>query len=235
MTEDRELAMAYADGELDMLTAKRFEKRMAEEPVLAELVERHRRLRDTLAGAFAPVAEAPVPDALAERIRAAGQLVDLDSRRVVPKRPFSSNGWMMGGAIAASLVFGLMLGRGLDQPDVAMRGGALVAQGSLGTVLDRQLASTQGDASTLRVLVSFKAQDGRYCRAFQGRAVDGIACKGQGGWQLRATQAGSLAGGADYRQAGSADAALLAQAQGMMAGAPLDANAEAKARAANWR
>ena len=47
---DDELAMAYADGELDPLAAKRFEARLAEEPALAATVEAHRalhaRLRD---------------------------------------------------------------------------------------------------------------------------------------------------------------------------------------------
>jgi hypothetical protein len=40
---------------------------------------------------------------------------------------------------------------------------------------------------------------------------------------------------AAYAQAGSADPDLMAAAQDMMAGAPLDAAGEARARARGWR
>ena len=49
------------------------------------------------------------------------------------------------------------------------------------------------------------------------------------------TRPGSQAGKAEYAQAGSTDPALMAAAQEMMAGDPLDAPAEVRARAAGWQ
>jgi len=46
---------------------------------------------------------------------------------------------------------------------------------------------------------------------------------------------GSRASTSGYAQAGSADPSLMAAAQELMAGEPLDAAAEASARAAGWK
>jgi len=45
MTIEPEMLMAYADGELDPLNAKRVERAIASDPALAREVERHRALR----------------------------------------------------------------------------------------------------------------------------------------------------------------------------------------------
>ncbi|MFX7945940.1 hypothetical protein ABTK43_19735, partial [Acinetobacter baumannii] len=63
--------------------------------------------------------------------------------------------WGTGIAAAASLLIGLMLGKGLtndDQAPVASRGGALIANGSLAQALDTQLAATQGANSAVRMI-----------------------------------------------------------------------------------
>ena len=52
---------------------------------------------------------------------------------------------------------------------------------------------------------------------------------------LRFTGAGAVEQSADYRQAASADAAVMAAAQDMAAGPALDAAAERAARADGWR
>ena len=61
MTIDRETLMAYADGELDLLAARRVEQAIAADPSLAEQVERHRALTASLRAAFSVVGQAPVP------------------------------------------------------------------------------------------------------------------------------------------------------------------------------
>lgn len=220
---DEEAAMAYADGELDALAAKRFERRMATEPALAVAVEAHRALRARMSSAFAGIAEEPVPEALAAQLRS--NVVEMPVRRSQP--------WWMAGAIAASLVIGLMLGRLGDTGPVGVADGKLVASGGLSDALDRQLASDSGD---VRVLVSFRDEGGTYCRVFEGQPADGIACREGGAWVLRQTRAGSAEkAGAAYRQAGSGDAALMAAAQEMMAGDPLDRDAEQRARDGGWK
>lgn len=232
-----DMLMAYADGELDPISAKRVERAIADDPLLADQVERHRRLRAMLEESFGPIAEAPLPEELRSLVPSA-PVIDIASARAArsgPPLPRRWSFWGTGGAIAASLVLGLMIGQRIDQGPVASRGGALIASGELERTLDTQLASTQSSNSPLRILVSFRDQSGSVCRSFLGEAISGIACRDDQSWVLRETRGGMRAGTTEFRQAGSAEATLLADAQAMMTGDPLDAEAEAKARANGWR
>lgn len=228
MSIDPEMLMAYADGELGPIEAKRVERAIAEDPALGEEVARHRALRARLGGSFAAVLLEPVPEHLAGLVQS--NVVELPTRR--PARPVPA--WMpWSGAIAAALVLGLFLGRGASDPGmVQTRHGGLYAAGTLADALDHQLASAKG---AVQVAVSFRDPAGRYCRVFTSQATDGIACHDAQGWSLQRTRGGGDRATAAYAQAGSADADLMAAAQDMMTGAPLDASAEAKARAAGWR
>lgn len=219
MTDD-ELAMAYADGELDAISAKRFEKRMAAEPDLAAAVEAHRALRTTLERRFAPIAEEPVPDRFAALLHT----------NVTPLRPRRSY-WQAATAMAACLVGGIVIGQ-IWQSAPGVPGARLVASGPLAHALDQQLAGADGPT---RILASFRDTKGQYCRVFQGEALDGIACHQPGGWTLQRTQASEHAGKTDYRQASSAAPELLAAAQSMMDGNPLDPAAERAGRAKGWK
>ncbi len=225
MTPDDEMLMAYADGELDPIAARRVERAIAEDPTLAEAVAAHRALRARLGDAFAATVEEPVPDRLAALL----------TTTVVPIRPLvapAPRRWMEAAAIAATLVLGIAVGQGWQNGPVAVRHGTLTAAGPLARALDDQLAGASGDT---RILASFRATSGDYCRVFTGGAIDGIACRDQAGWTLRRAQAAGKGAATEYRQAGSADAALLAAAQDMMAGDSLDAAGEAHARASGWR
>jgi hypothetical protein len=230
MSIDPEILMAYADGELSPIEAKRVERAIAADPALGEEVARHRALRAKLSGHFAPVADEPVPDRLAAMLRSSSNVVELPVRKPARRIP----GWTRwGGAVAASLVLGLAIGHGLQDPGVVQtRGDQLYAAGTLAGALDQQLASSQG---AVQVPVSFRDAKGSYCRVFTSGTADGIACRDNQGWALRQTRAGSSAAKTDYAQAGSADPVLMAAAQEMMAGDPLDAGAEATARAKGWR
>ncbi|MFN3434966.1 MAG: anti-sigma factor family protein [Sphingomonas sp.] len=220
MTIDDATLMAYADGELDPLAAKRVEREMTQDPALARRVADHRALRERVGRAFAPIADEPVPDRLAALL--AGTVVPLAPQRRAAAR------WWPAGAIAA----GVALALGLAAPwQHAPRAGDH-ADGALGDALDTQLASNDGDP---KMLVSFRNAAGAYCRVFAGQAADGIACRDAAGWRLMRTAPGSLPQGSTYRQAGSSDAALMTAAQAMMAGDPLDAAAEARARQRGWR
>jgi anti-sigma factor RsiW len=231
VTIDPETLMAFADGELDPLAAKRVERAIAEDPALAEQVAAQHALRARLSAAFAPLAEEAVPDALAARLRSNVVTIAAPAPRRVTSR------WREALALAACLTLGVLLGQNWRGPagPVAARDGALYASGPLAASLDTQLAATQGSAP-VRVLASFRATGGEYCRVFAASVTDGIACHDAHGWALRQTCAGAgKVGQGDYRQAGSSDPALLAAAQDMMAGEPLDAAGEAKAKAAGWR
>ena len=226
-----EMLMAYADGELDAVTAKRVEKAMAADPAMAERVEQHRALRAKLRAHFDPVAAEPAPDRFAAMLRPSAKVVDLGAARAARRpRPPVSHWWRNVGAVAAALVLGVALGvtsRG-GGGDFAGEGGQLVASGSVAEALDTQLASKDG-----AVRLSFRSTDGRYCRVFETAAQAGVACKDGGAWQIRQLRSSGPAGKSEYRQAGST--AVMADAQEMMAGQALDAAAEKAAIAKGWR
>ena len=228
-TPDDDMLMAYADGELDPLTAKRMERAIAADPALAETVAAHRALRLRLGAAFAPVLEAAVPDHLAAMLET--NVVAITPRAMPVPQP---RHWLSGLAVAASLVVGVALGTQWQGPTgpVSASGSSLMASGNLARALDTQLASTSGDT---RILVSFRVAGGGYCRVFAAPALDGIACRSGATWELRQTQASGARRDAAYRQAASGEAPLLAAAQDMMAGEPLDEAAETRARSVGWK
>jgi hypothetical protein len=232
MTIDPETLMAYADGELDPITAKRVEKAIAADPALAGHVEQHRRLAASLRAAFDPVAAAPVPPAVETILRDAVKVVPLASKPVRRERPL----WM--GAVAASLVAGLFAGPLLfprDPGGVAMRDGAAIARGEVAKALGTQLASAQAPDAPVRVGVTFRDGAQRWCRSFETGATGGIACAQGKDWRIERLYGGVSQQSGAYRQAGSPAAAMMADAQTMMAGDPLDAAAEKAARDAGWR
>lgn len=231
---DAETLMAYADGELSPLEAKRVERAMADDPSLRAKIDQHRRLRAMLANGFAPMLDAPVPDRLTALLQPT-PVIDLAQARAARTRSalWRRAGW--GAAIAATLVMGIMIGGFGRNGPVKMEGGAMLASGSLAQALDTQLASAQDPGGSVRLLVTFRDRQGRLCRSFTGAALSGIACRDGSAWRLRETRGGSGVAGTEFRQAGSADAQLMADAQAMMAGDPLNAADEAAAQAKGWR
>jgi hypothetical protein len=228
-----EQIIAYVDGELGPIEVLRFERAMAADPAISAEVERHRNLREAVAGHFSLIADEPVP------ARLSGMLDRGDNVIAFPRARRRVIGFGQGGryaALAATLVAGLMVGqmlpRGLSGP-IGAQGGAIVAQGDLARALDSQLASTPHGAD--RIGVTFKTADNRYCRTFAGAGGAGIGCHGSQGWTVERFVAGAAGGQAGaYKQAASPSAEIMAAAQDMMAGTPLDAAQERQARARNW-
>lgn len=226
MTIDPETLAAYADGELDPLAAKRVERAMAEDPALAEEVERHRALTARLRGSFAGLDAQPMPAGVEALFARADNVVAFPTRKPAPK---PQRWW---GAVAASLVAGLLLGQLVPRSgsDLGFEGGTAVAQGGLARALDTQLASTQGAAAPVKIGITFRDRAGALCRTFETGTTGGIACAGDSGpWRVQALQGGAETTTTTYAQAGSPMAAVLEQAQAMAAGDPLDAAGEAAA------
>ncbi|MEK7342562.1 MAG: anti-sigma factor [Pseudomonadota bacterium] len=225
---DEAMLMALVDGELDEVNRRRIERAVADDPALAERLARHQRLRERLADHYAPVAEEPVPDRLRAMLEQGAAVVPL--ARPAPRW----RGWMTGGAIAASLVLGLTLGRVSSEEagPVGMERGVLVAQGDLARALDTQLASAQ-DGAAVRIGLSFRRKGGGWCRSFDG-AVAGVACREGDGWQVQQMLPGGGPGAA-YRQASSTDARVMATVDALIDGAPVDAAGEKAAVAQGWR
>ncbi len=232
MTFDRATIAAYVDGELDLVSAKRLEKAMAKDAPLAKAVKAERTLRARLSAHFDPVAMEPVPDRLAALL--SGNVSSFEEHRNAKTARWYRQSVMQWGAIAASLVVGLIIGGtalNRDAGYVRDDGGVLVASGKLADALQTQLASTQGTNPEVRIGTSFAAKNGGYCRTFESASLDGLACRMGKDWQLKQTLAGD--GVSAYRQASAG--ALAEAAAAMMAGEAMDAAAEKAAADKGWR
>ncbi|MBV9882549.1 MAG: anti-sigma factor [Sphingomonadaceae bacterium] len=229
---DDETLMAFVDGELDEMGRARVERAAAGDPALQARIDRQRKLRATLAAFYGPAAEEEVPEHL--RAMLESNVVAFPAAKPRTSRPL----WQSVLALAATLVLGLAVGRTLLAPaagPVGVENGRMLAQGQLAAALDTQLASAQAPDAATRIGTSFAAADGRLCRTFESAAMAGLACRGDQGWQLMMTTAGSAGPRSDYRQAGSANPLVAQAAQDLMAGEPLDAAAERRARDSGWR
>jgi hypothetical protein len=222
MDRDEQLA-AYVDGELQGQALAAFERTLAADPELRAAAAVQRALRIRLAAAYDPVLDEPIPPSLA-----------------VPARAANANTWRprlaRGAALAACLALGVMLGRATlgERPPLESRGGVLVAGGPIEAALSRNLAAEPGP---VRVGISFRTADGRYCRTFESRPdhLAGLACRQRQGWAAQVAARWDPAAATAYRTAGSeTPAPVLAAVDSLIAGPPLDAAAERAARDRGW-
>jgi anti-sigma factor RsiW len=219
---------AFADGELEPTRQAEVAAAVAADPALAAQLEAHRALRERLGAHFAPIFEAPVPDRLASLVKLEPQVIDFAAAREKRERARTLPRWtwFAGPALAASLALAVFMPRGA---------GDGYASGDLAKTLDGQLVAAQSADAPTRILLSFRAESGAYCRAFAGEAQSGIACRDDAGWRLIEEAGGAGGQNNEYRMAGSAAPKVLERAQAMAAGPALDAAEERAARARGWR
>ena len=227
---DEAMLIAWVDGELDEITRRRVDRAVADDPALAQRLEMHRHLRQRLSGHYAPVEAEPVPQAMRALLEERPKVTPI-TRAAAPKW----RSWGIGGAIAASLVLGLGIGRLSSGPagPVAVSDGVMVARGELASALETQLASAQKDTS-IRIGLSFQRKGGGWCRSFDGSALSGVACREGEGWQVQQLIPGTPQS-TDYRQASSTDARIMATVSTLIEGSPADATQEAAAKEKGWR
>jgi hypothetical protein len=232
---DETRIIAWIDGELSAEDAAEVEAAVAADPGLAALADRHRRIRARFTAAFAPLLDDPVPLPRRRPARVVSLAAAREERaQAAPKPAPRWRSWAWPGAVAASLLVGVLAGHqrapaGLST-GISDRSGALALSAPVAQALDRQ---TSGELGTINVALSFKDHDGQFCRGFVAQYIGGVACKAPGGWQLRYAAPVDAERG-DYRMAGSDPAAAKVVAA-MIAGDALDAAGEKKAIAAGWR
>lgn len=231
MSVDDEKLMAFVDGELTGAERAAIEAALEQDAGLRERVEAHRALRGRLSSAFDGALSEPVPQHLLDAAQKAREadVIDFSARRAAK---WSFREW---GAMAASVALGLVIGVGTmqrSQPMFETASEGLVARGALSHALDTQLASDE--AGAVRIGLSFRDQEGGYCRTFDltDGGASGLACRGNSSWSIQLMA--DSHGGGEIRQAGAAPEVLNA-VEAMIAGDALDAESERAARDAGWR
>lgn len=224
--------MAYVDGGLDAAGRARVEAAMSADPALAARVAAQQQLRSRLQRGLADELQEPVPDRLSALLAAApAPLAATAAGPVLAAPPGGgpARAWLL---LGAGLIAGQLLPRLLPE-----QGADLRIDGRLAQALERQLSADTATPEGWQLRLSFRSQDGRYCRAFSGTQQAGLACKPAAGgpWQL-AMLVPAAASQGELRQASAALPAVLLQAvDAQLQGETLDAAAEARAREAGWR
>lgn len=216
---DEDRIIAWLDGTLSPGEAAEVAAAVTADPALAELAERHRQRQ-------ARPRKIPPP------ARPANVIVSLAAVRSERTRPKAARRrrWILPCTVGAALLAGLASGYALTPKYLADRSDALLLSPSMAQALDSQLS---GQPGTLGIALSFRDQDGAYCRSFLAQHLGGVACKTDGRWLLRYAVPGDHSP-VGYRREG-ADAANARAIASMIAGAPLGAAAERAARDARWR
>ena len=237
MKPSDEQLIAYADGELSGEELRAVEAALRTDPALQRFVAQQRALRQHIEVTFAPLLAEDVPDRLRQTLARAplSWRWRLQQMFTGSRRPLLWSGFATGAALAFGVLLGILIApQGAFRVDPET--GALMARGELSTALDRQLASTQG--TDIRIGLSFKAKNGRFCRTFENAgskgSLAGLACRGTDGWAVAALAAAPTDNSA-YRMAGAMPDTIRHAVAGMIAGEPLDAAAEKHARDAGWR
>lgn len=225
---NEETLMAYADGELAEPERRAVERALAADAALAARVEALRAQRRRMQAAFDPLLAEPVPEALQRLLQPPPPVADLAQARAA-RAQRQALGWRAWGGIAAGLVVAFVVGRQSSGPQ------APVVDSPIEQALSIQLGADVG--GPVRVALSYVDDRGRYCRAFStADGAAGLACRQGQGWALQALAAAPAASAGELRQAASAlPPALLQAVDAHIRGAPLDAEAERRARDTGWQ
>ncbi|HUG24435.1 anti-sigma factor family protein [Piscinibacter sp.] len=239
MTISDDTLARYVDGELDAAVRAQVEAAIAADPELSGRAQQHRALRGLLSATYDSVLDEPVPDRLRDAAQPAdAKVVDSAPRRDAARIRVGWT-WAQWGGMAAALLVGILVGRGMPGDDIAAEGGQLVARGRLAQALSTQLASTQPPDAAVKIGLSYLSRTDAYCRSFAlvGTQTAGLACRRGDDWALRLlAQDGAAAGSGDLRQAASpVPASVLRAVEEDMQGDPLDAQGERAALQKGWR
>lgn len=232
---------AFVDGTLAPDMAAQLNADCRADPALAARVESQRRLQALLRVQFDSVLEEPVPQRLLDAVEAGTGTDNVIPIGTAHRPRTAPPAWW--GALAASLLLGLMLGwwlAGSGGLPMTTVDGTLLARARLDSALSDQLSGGDAGRTGITVLASLRASDGRYCRAFRlASGADGLACRAEDGWRVEALgtalpQAPSA--GDSYRQASSAlSPAVIAAMEQKQGGDVLTMEQEQRARDAGWR
>ncbi len=226
--------VAFVDGRLAAEKADAIKHRMEQDQQLASRIASHRWISRQICAAYRDMpASLPNAELLARLWLNDGNVLRFESK--VKRSTVSRYG--MVGALAASLVAGLIFGRlFVPATSILKTDGrdSIVASGMLADSLSNKLS---GQAGLVRIGLSFKTSHG-VCRTFStSDGTSGIGCRSGEEWIVPIVIQGhsSAMPSGDYRLAsGSVDPAVMAQVDTRIIGEPLTLPEEGKARAGGW-
>jgi hypothetical protein len=229
MTDEMEQRLAaWLDGAMTEAEAAAFEQLLDSDPELAARAAEWQANDQFIAGAFAPLADAPVDPALLELLG----LAEVPPPVAANDNPPWWRSWALGGgALAASLALAMVL---LGQ------GGNPARPDELSLALDNTPSlktARLADGRTVQPRLTVRAKDGRWCREYISGDQDALACRGDKGWEVMASgKAAAQQGGGDVALAGGEDGAALDAAYAQIgASDPLEAQAEAELIKSGWQ
>jgi len=257
-----ETLSAYLDGELTGEEREAVEQALARSPDLAERLQRLDTANARASAVFGEIDERALPEGVRQMLApsAVGASARLHQARrarlrALGRRIFAPGlrPWAMPAAAALALVVGYVSGltTGGLAPEptrtalLDQTAGVIGESHPLHRVLQR---APSGESRALgetgeieaRPALSFRSEDGRYCRdlAVIGgeRASRGVFCRGESGaWQLETLVAAKPAGDGYRPAAGAPPQAIQQTVDRLIAGAPLDLQAESQAIEQGWR
>jgi hypothetical protein len=241
-TVDEAMLFAYVDEELDAAQRARVETAVARDPELAAMLARQQQLKTRLQRRFDTVLDEAVPERLlhAAAAPASAQIVELRAvreYRSARARPRWS--WREWGAVAATLMIGLLIGTNLQHGaggSLLVAGSdGLMASGALADALTGQPAGPVGAEASIGL--SIRTSAGEYCRSFSLQSGSaGLACRRDNRWMVDLLETGQPASAPEsFRQAGSSmPEALRAAIESRMTGEPLTEAQELEQIGRHW-
>jgi hypothetical protein len=196
MNDDNNLS-AFLDGELDATQLIEIRSRAERDLAINAKLERMRKTDDLVRAAFDTPMQEGVPDRFTAAIdKGLAPIADPALSRPVAVNDNAKWWWSTGGAVAASLALGLLLGsQTLQNRD--SEAALFIALNSTPSATTTSLESGQ----KLTPQLSFARIGGGYCRSFTLSRADtskaGLACKAGGRWSIEALIPAKAAGSAD--------------------------------------
>ena len=230
--------VAYLDGEMTGAARLAFETRIAGDPGLAQAADDHRDVLTQLHIAYPVPAEKRFDTAELEKLGLwdQGVVTQLAPKREArQRRRISVSLWC--GAIAASLVGGLIIGRmdWWEQGLVVQQHGQLVATSRLDKALTEW---ADGVGSPIHIGLSFRSAKG-VCRTFRiDGGYAGIGCRDGNGWTIPmlANPSSLVPASPDFRLAGSDfPASVMNEVDARIVGEPLTQREVEDLRRQAWR
>jgi anti-sigma-K factor RskA len=253
MNSEQDRVSAYLGGAMTPTEAAAFEQEMEGDAQLAAIVERWQRNDALLKQAFSSPEAETVSGALLDRLGLADVPADSADSNVVAigaaKRPTVTaqndnsaspqRRWAIAGSIAASVAVAIAVGSfWTSKPE------GIGSEPVFQSALDGSASGTSvalNDQQKLTPILSFKADDGRFCREFalegQGGGEQGVACKSGQKWEIEALVKGGgvLPTNSEIRTAAGQDAASLDSTYSRLgAGDPLSRENEMDAISEGW-